>query len=114
MQRCNLAKALSATCENGIVKVGDLIVDDAIILSLGTAPTSTGVLFIEGAASYFVASSATDIQALIENLVAIIDKIILISTGLDAVTVSPGGQAANIVQLSLLKVQLDLTKDTLI
>lgn len=109
-----MAKALEATCEAGIVKVGNLIVDDAIILSLGAAPTSTGVLFIEGAASYFVASSAPDVKTLIENMVAIVEKIALIATGLDAVTVSPGGQAANITALTLLKTQLNLTKDTLI
>ncbi len=109
-----MAKILEATCDAGVVKVGSLVIDNAIILSLGAAPASTGVLIIDGASAFFVASSALDIQTLITNIVAILDKIVLIATGLDAVTVSPGGQAANILQLTLLKTQLDLTKDTLI
>lgn len=108
-----MAKILEATCSAGVVKVGSLVIDPVTILSLGDAPESTGTLLIDEDKAYYIASNATDIQSLIESMVAILDKIILIATGLDAVTVSPGGQAANILQLTLLKTQLDLTKDVL-
>lgn len=109
-----MAKILEATCEAGIVKVEGFVIQNAVILSLGGAPSSTGVLIIDGASSYFVASSALDVKTLITNLVQIIQQIVTITTGLDAVTVSPGSNAAGIAALTLLKTQLDLTKDTLI
>jgi hypothetical protein len=109
-----MSRVFQATCENGIVKIGNFVIQDAVILSLGNAPSSTGVLIIEGGVSYFSASSAPDIKALIESMVAIIDKVILIATGLDAVTTTPASQAANIAELTVLKTELNLTKDTLI
>lgn len=109
-----MSKVLDATYAGGVVKVESLVIQDAIILSLGLAASATGVLIIDSGKSYFIASSALDIKALITSLVGIIDQIALIATGLDAVTTSPGSAAASIAALNSLKVQLDLTKETLI
>lgn len=109
-----MAKALEATCSAGIVKVGSLVISNAVVLSEGNAPSSSGVLFIDEDKSYYVASSATDLKKLIENVAEIIDKLSMIVTGLDAATTSPGSQAASIIELALLNAQLSLTKDTLI
>jgi hypothetical protein len=104
-------KVLNATCLAETVTAEGVPVD-AEILSEGVA-SSSGVLLLDGEVATYVTSSASDVKALITALTAITQKIIEIATGLDAVTVSPGTQAANIVLLTALKVQLDASKDTL-
>ena len=108
-----MSRILKASCSaQGKVTCEGVEIPEAIVLSEGKAQ-SDGLLFIQAEKVYYVPSSALDIKALIEALVGITDKIIAISTGLDAVTVSPGGQAANIAQLMILKVQLEQSGEAL-
>ncbi len=107
-----MSKVLAASCENGVVTVAGQTVD-ATILGDGI-DSSTGILIIENEECTYLPKSTDDIRNLIDALGTIIEKIALIATGLDAVTVSPGTQAANITSLTLLKTNFVATKDTLI
>lgn len=108
-----MSKILDATCNaTGVVTAEGQTVPAAEVLSEGKK-ASSGVLLLEGDKARYLPSSATDIKDLISSLVEIINQIATIATGLDAVTVSPGGQAAAIVQLQLMKTQLEATKEQL-
>ena len=108
-----MSKILDATCsEDGEVTAGGVSVESAEILSEGTKQSS-GLLFLEADKARYLPSSATDIKELIEALVEIVNQIATIASGLDAVTVSPGSQAAAIAQLQTLKTELEQSKETL-
>ncbi len=108
-----MSKIIEATCDAaGLITAQGVIVEDTTILTAGTK-ASSGILIIDEDKKTYIASSATDIVDLITALVAIIEKITLIATGVDAASNSPGGQTANILALTLLKTQLDLSKETL-
>lgn len=108
-----MSKILDATCNAvGVVTAEGQVVESALVLSEGKK-ASSGVLLMEGDKARYLPSNATDIKDLITSLVEIVNQIATIATGLDAVTVSPGTQAANIVALQLLKTELELTKEQL-
>lgn len=87
-------------------------VQSAVVLSEGKK-ASSGALLMDREKAMYIPSSATDIKDLIEAIGAILDKVILITTTLDGVTLSPGSAAANIAELTALKIQLELSKETL-
>lgn len=108
-----MSKILNATCSDaGVVTAEGQTVPAAVVLSEGKK-ASSGVLLLEGDKANYLTSSASDIKTLISSLVDIINQIATIATGLDAVTNSPGGQAAAITTLQTLKTQLDATKEQL-
>lgn len=108
-----MAKILDASCNAlGVVSSEGVSVAEAVNFGEGTKE-STGALFLDKDKAYYFTSNASDIKKLIEDLVVIINQIATISSGLDAVTNSPGAQAANITQLQTLKTQLEATKGTL-
>lgn len=108
-----MSKILDATCDAaGNVKVGGLLVPDAIIMSEGKK-ASSGLLLIDGHRPRYFPSSATDIKDLIAAVVGIVDQLTIIATGLDAVTTSPGSVAAAITQLGVLKTQLQQSGEAL-
>lgn len=106
-----MTKIIAASCEANIVTVEGKEID-AEILSQGMK-SSEGVVAVDKDKVVYLTSNAADIKKAIEDLTAIIQKVIEIATGLDAVTVSPGSQAANIALLTTLKTQFELTKDDL-
>lgn len=106
-----MSKILDATCTLGVVKVEDLPVDAAVI-SEG-AGESRGVVLLEGDKATYLTSNASDIKDLIDAIGALVDKIVTVATGLDAVTLSPGGQTANILLITVAKTQLLAMKETL-
>lgn len=107
-----MAKAIEATCENNVVKVGALTISEPIIFSMGKK-SSEGILIIDDAKAYYVASNASDLSTLIESMNEIIQKIIQIATTLDAATLTPGGATANIALLTTLNTELLTSKDML-
>lgn len=108
-----MSKILSATCDaTGKVTADGVEVVGAIVLSEGKK-ASSGVAVMDGDKVWYLTSNATDLKDAIASLVEIINQIATIATGLDAVTVSPGGQAAAIAQLQVLKTQFEQTKETL-
>lgn len=107
-----MSRVLEATCEAGVVTVEGLVLEDAVILSEGVA-SSEGIVIIQGGAAYYVASRALDLKEVIESLVEIITQIATIASGLDAVTVTPGSNAAAIAMLTTMKTQFELKKDNL-
>ncbi len=106
-----MSKVLPATCLNNQVKILDQNVD-ATILSQGKK-SSTGVVLLDKGELTYVTGHALDVKELIESLVTILEKIVLITTGIDGASNSPGGQTANIAQLTVLKTTLSATKDNL-
>jgi len=109
-----VSKILSATCNAaGQVTADDVVVTAAEVLSEGTK-ASTGVLLLEGDSTpKYLTSNAADLKKAIEDLSAIIAKIIEIVANHDTVTVSPGSAAANIALLTALKTTFEATKETL-
>lgn len=104
---------VDATCSAaGVVTADGVTVAAAEVLSEGTK-ASSGVLLMRGDEFRYVTSNASDIKDLIEALVEIVDKIVTITTAIDAASNSPGGQTSNIALLTALKVQLDQSKETL-
>jgi hypothetical protein len=101
-----------AVCEDGVVRVGEIEVPDMPILSEGVAE-SEGFAFFQAGNKVYITSSASDLKESLTQLGSILQSVITILTGLDAVTVSPGGQAANIASLTSLKTTFDLIKDNL-
>lgn len=106
-----MTKIINATCENETVTADGFEVE-AEILSQGKK-ASEGLLAIDQDKAVYITSSAEDIKKVIEDLTAIVQKVIEVATGLDAVTVSPGSQAGNIAMLTTLKAQFEVTKDNL-
>ncbi len=106
-----MSKILPASCVASLVTVGGKPIQ-ALILSQGIK-SSNGLALLEESEASYVTSNASDIHDLIVSLVAIIEKISLIATGLDANTVVTGTQAANITALGVLKTTLNATKDNL-
>lgn len=106
-----MSKILDASCVAGVVTVEALPID-ATILSQGFAE-STGVVVLEEEKATYITSNSEDIEEIITQIGGLIDKIILIATSLDAVTVSPGTAAANIAALGVLKTTFMLKKDNL-
>lgn len=108
-----MSKILDASCSPlGVVTSEGVPVPAAVVLSEGKKQSS-GVLLMEADKARYVTSNASDIKDLITNVVALLDQVTLIVTALDAGTTSPGSAAALITQLGVLKVQFDLTKETL-
>lgn len=108
-----MSKILSAAADaTGKVTADGVQIVGAIVLSEGKK-ASNGVAVMDGDKVWYLTSNATDLKDAITSLVEIINQIATIATGLDAVTVSPGGQAANILQLQVLKTQFEATKEQL-
>lgn len=106
-----MTKIIAADCSGNVVTAdGKTVV--AEVLSQGTKP-SEGVLALDGLKAVYLTSNAADIKKLIEDVVAIINQVSVVLTGLDGVTTTPGSNAAGIVVLTTLKTQLNLTKDNL-
>lgn len=107
-----MSKVLLAQCDaQGRLTVEGLQVQ-GLVLSEGKKP-SDGLLVLDKGAVYYLPSNATDIKDLIASLVAIVDQISAIATGLDGATNAPGAQAGSIAVLQNMKTQLDTMKGTL-
>lgn len=104
-------KIVSASCQNNVVTIEGQTVT-AEILSQGKK-SSQGIAHIDKEKVVYITSNADDIKKVIQDVTALIQKVIEIVTGLDAASTSPGSQSANIALLTTLKTQFDLTKDNL-
>ena len=69
-----MAKILEATCTGGVVKVGAIVIDDAVILSKGLGD-SEGVLLIEEFQSTYIPSQASDLEDTLTQLIAALEKV---------------------------------------
>lgn len=106
-----LNKVLSAQCLNQIIRVNNVMID-AEILSEGIK-ASDGIVLIDKENSYYIPSNASDIKDTIALLNTLLSQVVTVLTGLDAVSTSPGSQAANILSLTNLIAQFNLTKENL-
>lgn len=107
-----MSKAIPATCQASIVTASGSPVPSATILSEGIAP-SEGVLILDGEEAVYLANTAEDLKTAIDTLSQRLTDIATILTALDAVTVSPGTNAASIAALIVNINLFALTKDLL-
>lgn len=106
-----MAKILEASCSAvGVVTCMGVVIDNAVVLSLGTK-ASTGVLIIDEDDVFYVTSNATDIKSTIESVAGLVTQIIAILTALNTAAVA--GQAAAIATLTTAKTTFNATKDTI-
>lgn len=69
-----MPKVLRATCSNGVVRVGSLVVSGVRILSGGVGPSS-GVLLLEGAVPDYVADTTPDLEATLAQVATALENI---------------------------------------
>jgi len=96
---------VEASCAAGVVTVDGFPVPGAEIIGQGIKPSS-GAALIDKDRVVYINLNGTDLKNLITQLGTIVQQIALITTALDAVTVSPGGTLALTAQLSAMQVQL--------
>jgi hypothetical protein len=112
-----MTKALAATCENGVVKIGGVEIPEAVILSEGVGESS-GVCYIDKGQVFYVASNATDLKTTIEKLVDVITKVGNIATAIGAgmtgpTTAPPPTLAADVIALNAVGTELNTLKGQL-
>lgn len=112
-----MTKAVTATCQDNKVKVGDLEITGVTILSQGKK-SSTGILFLEGEQLYYVASNATDLHDVIQQTTAIVDKLKLIIQAIGAgmtgpTTAPPATLATDLADIASKSSTLSALKDNL-
>lgn len=112
-----MTKALNATCLNGVVKVGTLVIDGAEIFSDGVG-NSEGVLFIDNGKFYYFPSTTSDLKTTIEKLISALNKIgttlTSIGAGMTGATTSPPPTlAADVLFLTGIATDLTTLKETL-
>ncbi len=105
-----MSKLLEATCTAGVVTAESVPVPAADVLSEGNGPSS-GVLLIDGEKAKYITSSASDVKALITNIVALVDALVVVATAHDALLGST--QTANLAAVTVLRTSLDASKELL-
>ena len=76
---------LDATCENGIVRVGDLVITDVIIQSEGVGESS-GILIIEDDERTYIAKTSGDLVITLEKLSDALGELSSALTAIDGKT----------------------------
>ena len=69
-----MSKVLEATCEGGVVKVGTLTIEGAVIHSEGEG-ASQGVLIMEEAESHYLAKTTPDLKTTLGKLSDTLDEL---------------------------------------
>lgn len=68
-----MSKILSAKVQGGVVKVGELVIDDAVIFSEGAA-NSDGVLMLDEDKQFYFAKTTPDLKTTLEQVSIALDK----------------------------------------
>ncbi len=79
-----MSKALAATCEGGVVSVGELEVPSPVILSEGIAASSGVVVLDEGEAPIYIAKTSPDLKTTLQQIVTALENVATALTALDA------------------------------
>lgn len=69
-----MSKMLEASVVGGVVKVGSLPIEDAVILSKGLGD-SEGVLLVEEDQATYIPNASTDIESTLTQLITALEKI---------------------------------------
>lgn len=117
----DLSKILAGTCQNGVVKEGDVIVPNAVILSEGVGP-SEGVVVLDGPDATYIAKTTPDLNTTLEKLVSVLGQISSAINSLDtrgfliaaqAGVAGPPALAGTVSQINTLKSDLETLKGNL-
>lgn len=89
-----MSKAIEATCAAGVVKVGALPVEGAVIFSEGVG-SSQGIVIMEGGEKFYFAKITPDLKTTIEKtadaLVDVVSALNEIATALTTIATVPSG-----------------------
>lgn len=112
-----MTRALNATCENNVVKISGLTVEEAQILSKGIG-SSSGVCIISHDKVYYLPNNVSDLETTLTKLVSAIQKIATvftsIGTGMTGVTTAPPPTlAADVIELNAMATELNTLKGNL-
>lgn len=77
-----MSKILRGTCQNGVVREGDAIVPEAVLLSEGVGASEGLVILEEDEASY-IAKTSPDLKTTLEKLIAALGQISTAINSLD-------------------------------
>ena len=112
-----MTKTVNATCEAGVVKVGDFTITEVTILSEGVA-SSTGVLFIDQDKKYYIPNATSDLKLTLEKVIDSLTKIGLVFSSIGAnmlgpLTAPPPTLASDLVELNNFVIELTMLKEEL-
>lgn len=92
-----MAKILTATCVDGVVKVGDHVITPVVILTQGTE-SSGGLLIIDEDRATYIATNTTDIVELLSSIQSVLGTIASALT----TTVAATGSAPAIAAVAIM------------
>lgn len=119
-----MAKALSATCSGGVVKVGNLTIPGVTVLSEGVGESS-GLLIIEVDEPTYIALTTPDLKSTIEkamdaleDVASVLNKIATTFTSIGAgmtgpTTAPPGTLAADVATIVSKATEITATRTAL-
>lgn len=107
-----MSKVLLGTCQDNQVEVDGLEIP-CDVLNFGKGSSSGLVVLTDGLRPKYLTSNHEDISELIDELKSVLNQVVTVLSGLDAVTTTPGSQAANITQINTLLMGLDDVKENL-
>ncbi len=111
-----MARIIAATCVSGQVTVEGFPIE-ATILSQGVA-SSEGIVILQGATAFYVASNALDLKDVIEKTAELVNLCATLFTAIGAgmtgpTTAPPPTLAADVLNIQTKATVLDAIKDTL-
>ncbi len=106
-----------ATCEAGVVKVGNYTISDVTILSGGVG-SSTGLLIIDLDKCYYVPNATSDLELTLDKIVDSLTKIGAIFTSIGSnmtgpTTAPPPTLVADLLELNNIAIELEMLKGEL-
>jgi len=112
-----MTRALQATCENNIVKISGLTVEEAQVLSKGIG-SSSGVCIISHDKVFYLPNSVSDLESTLTKMAAAITKIATIFTSIGAgmtgpTTAPPGTLVTDVVELNTMVTEINTLKGQL-
>jgi len=111
-----MSKILEATCEDEVVTSNGVEVPMAEILSKGLG-ASSGALLIEGKKAWYITSSASDLEEIIDKVVDALEKVSSALETLNTTNVTDGAPiaaaASDIVQVDSAIEELESFKEML-
>lgn len=112
-----MTRALAATCENNVVKISGLTVEEAQVLSKGIG-SSSGVCIISHDKVFYLPNSVSDLEATLTKMASAITKIATMMTSIGAgmtgtTTAPPPTLATDVIELNTMVTEINTLKGQL-
>jgi hypothetical protein len=105
-----VAKALAATCLANVVKIGQLPVEVAEVLSQGVA-SSSGIVILQDGEAFYIANISGDLKDVLTTLTSLLTNVVTVLTAHDGAL--GGTQAATIASITTAISTLTTKKENL-